>query len=126
MGSEELLKKKSILVVEDDEVAHRSLVTLTGRLFGTVHEAFNGKEGLEMVRKHTPDIVLTDLEMPFMKGKDMIEAIRSEYPTLPIIVVTAFADEAEGVPMADKILIKPVVRKSLKEALIELALRTEA
>ena len=123
MENEEILKSRTILVVEDDAVAHKSLVTLTGRLFGTVYEAFNGKEGLEMVREHNPDIVLTDLEMPFMKGKDMIEAIRREFPDKPIIVVTAFADEAEGVPMADKILIKPVIRNELKAALIELGSR---
>ena len=54
--------------------------------------ANNGREGLELVRRARPDILLTDIRMPNMDGLSMVAALRSEFPHLQITVLTAFRD----------------------------------
>ena len=83
------------LVVVDDE----SLITdfLTFRLEGegyTVHAAANGKEGLALIARVQPALVITDLMMPIMSGLELAGALRrsSELSQLPIILCTAVAD----------------------------------
>ena len=59
-----------------------------------IAEARNGKEGIEMFRKHQPAVTLMDLRMPIMKGVEAIAAIRSEFPRAKIVVFTGSgADE---------------------------------
>ena len=49
----------------------------------------NGKEGLKMLTKYTPDVIVSDIEMPFMDGKEMVKTIRSFNTHIPIIFVSA-------------------------------------
>ncbi len=71
---------------------------LAGRLLEqqlqlTVVYADNGKQALEVIRRQTPDIVITDMLMPEMDGLELVEAIRLDYPALPVIVMTAVGSE---------------------------------
>ena len=54
--------------------------------------ASNGREGLELVRRVQPHILMTDIRMPNMDGLTMVAALRSEFPNLQITVLTAFRD----------------------------------
>ena len=54
--------------------------------------ASNGREGLELVRRVKPHILMTDIRMPNMDGLTMVAALRSEFPDLQITVLTAFRD----------------------------------
>jgi DNA-binding NarL/FixJ family response regulator len=58
-----------------------------------VGEAANGREALEQYRALEPDIVLLDVQMPEMNGIEAIRAIRAEFPTARVIVLTTFAGD---------------------------------
>ncbi|MCD8492697.1 MAG: response regulator [Geovibrio sp.] len=64
-----------------------------------------------------PDIIVTDLDMPVMNGIQMISAIRKTDIVTPIIIITAFEDQAEVANGADFSLIKPILKKRLFELL---------
>lgn len=54
--------------------------------------ASDGKEGLDLIRREKPDIVLTDIRMPNMDGLTMLAALRSEFPRIQVTVLTAYRD----------------------------------
>jgi len=60
-----------------------------------VASASNGREGLELFRKHQPDITLIDLKMPEMGGIDTIRAIRAEFPSANIVVLSTYKGDEE-------------------------------
>ena len=55
--------------------------------------AGNGREAMDLLRLDLPDIVLTDLDMPVMDGLELVQAIRRDYPALPVILMTAMGSE---------------------------------
>lgn len=55
-------------------------------------EALNGEDGLEMIRKVSPDIVITDIYMPVMSGLEMMEHLRNEGFTGKIIILSGYSD----------------------------------
>jgi len=57
-----------------------------------VGTATNGREGLELIHKHKPDIVLTDIKMPYLNGLEMLKEIIGEYPQMQIIVLSGYRD----------------------------------
>lgn len=83
-----------ILVVDDSLVDQR----LAGRVLeqgikANVSYANNGVEALKAIRQHLPDVVVTDLQMPQMDGLELVEAIRKDYATLPVVIMTALGSE---------------------------------
>ena len=81
-----------IAIIEDDPDARRLLRrVLQARGEYQIFEAKNGREGLEMVRRHRPDLVLLDLMMPEVDGFEVMETIRAdeELADTRIIVITA-------------------------------------
>jgi DNA-binding response OmpR family regulator len=95
-----LSKEPQRLVYIEDEVEMIDLVRLIlGRRGYTVLGANGGREGLELVRKELPDLVLLDLMMPDMDGWDVYHQIKSEILTrdIPVIVITAKAQNIDKV-----------------------------
>ena len=60
-----------------------------------VAEAANGREALEQFRAHRPDVTLMDLMMPEMNGVDATVAIRAEFPSARIIVLTTYPGDVQ-------------------------------
>lgn len=87
-----LFKNVPILYVEDDPEIREGLMFFLNRRFDTIHVAANGREGLELYRKHKPGLVVTDIKMPIMDGLEMAEKIKAEDPMTPIVITTAFND----------------------------------
>ncbi len=86
-----------ILIVEDNEM-NRDM--LSRRLERAGHQALVAKtagEGLSMIRGDRPDLVLMDLSLPDMDGRDATRTLRAEavYRSLPIIALTAHAMQAD-------------------------------
>lgn len=79
----------NVLVV-DDSVIDR---TLAGRLLQqdprfAVSFAENGREALETVRASAPDVIVCDLQMPEMNGLELVGAVRDEFPSIPVVLMT--------------------------------------
>jgi CheY-like chemotaxis protein len=84
----------SVLVVDDSAVDRlRTEKILAKDSALTVSSAANGKEALESLARGLPDIVLTDMQMPEMDGLQLVEEIRSRYPAVPVILMTAHGSE---------------------------------
>ena len=79
-----------VLLVEDDKnlcfILRSSLEQMIGGYQVTV--ATNGREGLEALGREAFDVVVSDVEMPVMDGKEMTHAIRERHPNLAIILIT--------------------------------------
>lgn len=59
-----------------------------------VGEAEDGEEGLALVRRERPDIVVTDLMMPLLNGLELTKRIKEEWPQTEVILITSYSDEA--------------------------------
>lgn len=85
----------TILLVEDDERISEPLLRVLGTEgFQTVH-AETGAGGLQQVATSHPDLVLLDLTLPDIDGLDVCRKIREDLPELPIIMLTARAEEMD-------------------------------
>lgn len=84
-----------------------------------VGQASNGHEAIESFRRLRPDVTLMDLRMPDMSGIDAITAIRAEFPTARIVVLTTYKGDAQAAAAlkagAVGYLLKSLVRKELLE-----------
>ena len=84
----------NILVVDDSRLM-RSMVArslrMSGLPIGELHEAANGKEGLDVLEREWIDIAFVDIHMPVMTGLEMIDRVRAmaDLASLPIVVVSA-------------------------------------
>lgn len=85
-----------IIIADDHQIVRRGLrMTLDAEKdMQVVAEASNGADILALIRKHAPDVVLMDLQMPVMDGVYALEQIRPEFPNLPILILTSFSDDA--------------------------------
>jgi CheY-like chemotaxis protein len=89
---------ETVLLVEDEPVV-RELAVATLREKGyTVVEAVNGEDGLRMARQHDGkiDLVLTDIVMPVMGGKEMADALRTSHPDAKILFTSGYSQDAMG------------------------------
>ena len=84
----------NLLVVDDSKVDRQLVCSLLEKRADTqVRTAENGREALDMIAKEPPDLVLTDLMMPEIDGLELVETVRREHPSLPVILMTAHGSE---------------------------------
>ncbi|MBF0344718.1 MAG: response regulator [Nitrospirae bacterium] len=124
MGDIELLKQITILFVEDDFIVRETTAQFLRRRCKEVYVAENGKIGFQLYERHSPDIVVTDIEMPVMDGLEMINQILAINPAQPIVITTGYDDERHKDSRVCIHLIKPIVDKMLVGAIIKFAQKT--
>jgi two-component system, NtrC family, response regulator AtoC len=90
-GGEGIVIEPSILVVDDDPSALRALIQVLRREKYNVSSAASAQEALDKMRLKPCDLVITDIRMERVDGMELMRAIKSEWPGLPVIVMTAFA-----------------------------------
>jgi len=85
-----------IAIIEDEEMLCEMYRMKFEKEGFKVYIAKNGQEGLELVEKIMPDMILLDLMMPVMSGEEMLKAMRktSWGKTLPVIILTNIGDDA--------------------------------
>ena len=87
------LKKYTILCVEDEDGIRKRLVNTLKYYFDDVLEASNGEDGYDLYLEYKPDIVISDIEMPYKNGIELIQLIRKNDLNTIIIMVTAYSNE---------------------------------
>ncbi len=124
--AEEILRGISLLYVEDDEVINRQLSIFLRRRVKNLFTACNGREGLEVFKTHTPDMVVTDINMPDMDGIQMVRHIKEIRHDTKIILTTAFNDEEYFIRAidanVDSFMKKPIDPYKLLETMINHAI----
>ncbi|MCX7679787.1 MAG: SpoIIE family protein phosphatase [Spirochaetes bacterium] len=104
--------KKRVLVIEDEPIIRQGIADFLEDCNFEVLQAEHGKKGVELFRKFLPDVVLTDLRMPIMSGKEVLTIFTEEFPDVPIIVVSGVGDIRDAIEAihlgAWDYIIKPV------------------
>lgn len=112
-----IFKDITLLYVEDDEMTLEEVSFFLKRYIKNFITAKNGAEGLELYKKHNPDMIITDIQMPIMNGLEMSEKILKLNPEIPIAVTTAYSDSAYIVKAIelgiDKYILKPINMKEI-------------
>lgn len=86
---DERLKTLRVVLAEDNMLVAKITLKQLGRIFGSIEHFENGALALARIQADPPDLLLTDLFMPEMPGDELIQAVRTEYPDLPMIGLTA-------------------------------------
>lgn len=104
-----------IILVDDEEEVRKSIVRKIGweeTGFQVAGDAENGEDALEKIEALEPDVVLTDIRMPYMDGLTLAERIRQKYPSMKIVIFSGY-DDFEYAKQAIKLnvteyILKPV------------------
>ena len=83
----------TVLIVDDSEVEQRLAAALVERLGWKATFAANGRAALASLAQALPQIILTDLQMPEMDGLELVAQVRDKYPSIPVVLMTAFGSE---------------------------------
>lgn len=86
------MKNSIKIAIADDHLFVRQGLVALLKEFETIEVLFdvnNGKEALEMLKKHHPDIVLLDIEMPVMDGAETFDKIKTRYPGIKVIILSS-------------------------------------
>jgi PAS domain S-box-containing protein len=107
-----------VLAVDDDALVLFNTVAMLEELGHTALEAHSGAHALEILKTEKVDVVITDQSMPKMTGVQLIEAVKAEWPELPVILATGYAELPGGVEIDAPKLNKPFTERALAAALV--------
>ena len=112
-----------ILVVDDDEMVRNTLKRILQYDRHAVEEAGGANVALDMLKRERFDLVITDYDMPGMKGDALAAAIKSLVPTQPVMMVTAYVETVPNNPSVmknlDGLVPKPFWLDTLREAIAQ-------
>jgi len=101
------LRGKRILLVEDERVVREALRQLFTQDSHIVIEANNGAEAFSLFHRQKFDLVVTDFEMPFVRGDELAARIRQVAPNQPILMITGFSHRPSIDNPVDAVVKKP-------------------
>lgn len=106
-----------LLLAEDEKALSNALVTILKHNNYAVDAVYNGKDAIDFIHTGIYDAVILDIMMPIMNGLEVLEQIRKEKNSIPIILLTAkseVSDKVKGLDLgADDYLTKPFHSKEL-------------
>jgi len=113
-----------ILVVDDDDVIRDTLCELLSAAY-SCQTAHTAEDALTKLQAQRFDVVLTDISMPGLSGKELLSRVVQLYPGTPVIIISGVADQEQAESLmrlgASDYLLKPfrleVVEESVKRAL---------
>lgn len=122
-----------VFLVEDESIVREGLRdNIPWQQWGYqfVGEAGDGEMALPLIQKTQPDVLLTDIKMPFMDGLSLSRIVHQQFPDTKIIIVSGhddfeYARQAIAVGV-EQYLLKPITRANLQKVLTELKTKIEA
>lgn len=101
-----------VLIAEDEETIAETLALIVEDAGFTALVAYNGRDALALARQHHPQLIITDLMMPYLNGTDLIATVRADAAARglappPVIVVTAVSAARAREAGADAVIVKP-------------------
>ncbi len=119
----EYLKSMSVLLAEDDEVIAKSVHNVLSVFVKEIFIAENGKEALAIYQTQKPDIIILDIQMPYLSGIEVAQEIRKSDTKTPLFITTAFNDTShlhKAIPlMLVEYLIKPLSFEQIQNTLLK-------
>ncbi len=122
-----------VFLVEDEIVVRegiRNNINWEQYGFHFAGDASDGELALPLIRQIQPDLLITDIKMPFMDGLALIELIRKEIPKTKIVIISGYDDFSyaqQAISMGvEQYLLKPIAKEKMVEILIELQKKMEA
>jgi CheY-like chemotaxis protein len=127
------LAAANVLYVEDEDEVRVMTLSFFNNIFKNIDSAVNGEEGLELFKKKPYSLVITDLNMPKIDGRDMLKQIRAlDKDTVFIIMTASDSDVDASEIICDAYMNKPVrflefieTLEPLKEKILRKAAKSE-
>lgn len=121
-----------VVIIDDEPIIVKGLEkTVKWKEFGCIvaGTAYNGVEGMELIRREKPDMLISDICMPKMDGLAMIAALKSEFPDMEITILTGYRDfdyAQQSIRLGVcRFLLKPSKMDELNEAIRAMLERLE-
>ena len=121
----QLIRRDAILLVEDDDAVRELACRILQRRGYRVQVAADGNEALGVWQRHKHEIamLITDVMMPGMTGRDLVVALRQQRPRLPVVFMSGYAHESllnvEGIDPTPLFLEKPFTVATMAERVAE-------
>ena len=121
-----------VFLVEDESIVREGLKNnIPWQEYGYqfTGEASDGEMALPMIRKIRPDVLITDIKMPFMDGLALSRIVTQEIPEMKIVIISGY-DEFEYAQQAIRVgveqyLLKPITKGTLRKVLLEIREKIE-
>jgi len=121
-----------VFLVEDESIIRETLrdtVPWTQCGYTFAGEAGDGEMALPMIRQTKPDVLITDIRMPFMDGLALSRLVLQEFPHMKVIIISGYDDfeyaqQAIGIGV-ERYLLKPITKSSLISVLDEVKMKLE-
>jgi two-component system chemotaxis response regulator CheY len=119
----------NVLIVDDSGVMRAMIqktMKLSGIKLGEIHQAANGREGIELLERQWIDLVIVDINMPVMTGEEMIEQMQANanLKTIPTIVISTEGSQTridrlqgKGIRFIHKPFSPEMIRDTVKDVL---------
>jgi len=119
------MSKARVLIAEDDKDLREALVDTLEMAGFDVVQVESGESALEYLKKHTANLVVSDVNMGGINGHELLDRLRRNYPQVPVLLITAYGDISSAVNAmrsgAVDYLIKPFKPQVLVEAVVRYA-----
>jgi PAS domain S-box-containing protein len=113
-----MLRSLTVLAVDDDPLVLLNTVAMLEDLGHTPFEACSGKDALDILRREAGvDLVITDQAMPHMTGTQLAKAVKQEWPNMPVLLTTGYAEIAPQDDIGLPKLSKPFLQDALAAAI---------
>jgi len=110
----------TLLVVDDSVFDHQVIARLRQVMEGLrVIFASGGKEAMQTLDRELPQLILTDLIMPDMDGLELVQQVRDRFPSIPMILMTAFGSEEAAMRALRAGAANYIPKKDLDRDLVE-------